>query len=444
MNQLSASKNEIGKDIFQIPINNNDYIIYSPLRQILLKANASGVSAVQEFLSGNNLEKSEFVQTVEQTGLFTPLQEDKVTKLFNKQRPPLSMVTFSLTYSCNLKCVYCYANGGDISGKIDEKTLRPAIELAAKNSKIAGYEVLRVSFHGTGEATLAWDLIEKGVKITKDVATEYNLRPFISLLTNATNITTDRADYIFKHNIHMSISLDGDKSIQDAQRPFRNGKGSFSRINKSIRIFQEKGVHFSIRATVLPENVSRLSEIVEFVALEVYKGAGKLHLEPVEKCGRATNDSSVEELDPDVFIENYKKAVAVGESLGIQVSCSSDFRLGFRNFFCNANGRIFLVLPTGEISSCTRVTMQTDSLAGTFMYGKFDEKSQDFVIDQQRLENLLSIGIENNSKCSNCFCKWHCGGHCVTASMSENGHWDKMCYITRELAKWRLSNLLEQ
>lgn len=440
----TPSPSMVGNDIFAINNGVDDFIIYAPLRQIIFRANGQAVKILHDFLEGDErLSKDETIIKAERMGLFSSFDENQLSSLFNQQWQPLCAVTIALTYSCNLKCIYCYANGGDYIGKVDDEVIKASIELAAKNSKLAGYDFLRLGFHGTGEATLEWEKLKFAVQIAEETAAKEGLKPYISVTTNGTIITEEMADYIFQHDLHISISLDGYDDIQNYQRPKRNGTGSFESILKSLRYLQEKNIHFSFRATVLPENIDKLSRIVQFLHDDIFLGKkGKIIFEPAENVGRAKN-SNLQELNPDLFIENYKQAVSLGQKLGIKVTCSGDLRLGFRRSFCDANGRIFLVLPTGEISSCTRVTTKNDPLAPTFLYGYYDNKSKSFEINEQKLQNLLNLDLHRNEQCKNCYCKWHCAGQCIAANFSDDGHWGKMCYITRELVKWRLNNILD-
>jgi uncharacterized protein len=440
----APSPSIVGHDIFAVNNGVDDFIIYAPLRQILFRANGQAVKTLHDYLEGNeSLSQDEIIVNAERMGLFSPLDDSKLSSLFNQQWQPLSAVTIALTYSCNLNCIYCYANGGDYIGKVDNEVIKASIEFAAQNSKSAGYDFLRLGFHGTGEATLEWEKLKYAVQVAEETATREGLKPYISVTTNGTRITREMADFIVQHDLHISISLDGYDEIQNHQRPTRGGKGSFDSIVTSLRNLQEKNIYFSFRATVLPENIDKLSKIVQFLHDDIFLGKkGKIIFEPAENVGRATK-SNLQELNPDLFIENYKQAVSLGEQLGIKVTCSADLRFGFRRSFCDANGRIFLVLPTGEISSCTRVTTQNDALAPIFHYGYYDNEKKTFVINEQKLQNLVDLDLHRNEQCSKCYCKWHCAGQCLAANYSDDGHWEKMCYITRELAKWRLNSILD-
>lgn len=440
----SQNKKFYEDDIFVIE-DNDEFIVYSPLRQVAFKANSKAVKDIKTLITGSEEDCSqELVASVKATGLLEPLNQETISSLFLKRTPPLTTVSLALTRACNLACIYCYADCGTSDVLMPEELVYDAIKFVAENSKKQGLGQLRLGFHGTGEATLVWELVQKGVSFVEEIADSYDLEPTISLITNGINISPDRADYIVEHKIHLSLSLDGYKEIQDLQRPKRSKRGSsFDNVMQSVRVLKEKGVKFAIRATCTQHNINHLSEIVEFFASEVFLGqGGKVHIEPVELCGRAVT-SGVQNIDPDVFIENYKKAVLVGEANGIRLNCSGDLKAGYQEVFCGANGNNFIVLPDGKVSCCSRVTTLDHELADTFIYGDYNNKHRTFAINKSRLDGLQQLNVHRNDRCQNCFCKWHCAGNCIVRSMSNDGHWDMMCYVTRELVKWRLHRLLE-
>jgi uncharacterized protein len=439
-------REDYGNDIFVIE-DGDEYIVYSPLRQVVFSANASAVKEIQELIDVPKDDFSgEFFDSIKATGILESIDPEAASSLFLKRKSPLTRISLALTLACNLECIYCYASCGDSDVIMSEDTIYAAIETIAENCHNEGFGELRLSFHGTGEVTLVWNLLEKSISFAEKTADKYNLTPAFSLITNATAITPKIADYILEHDIHLSISMDGYKEIQDIQRPKISKKSSFESVMKGIGYLQEREIKFSIRATCTQYNVNHLSEIVEFFASDVFRGArgngGKIHIEPVELCGRAA-ETGVQGIDADVFIENYKKAVLVGDAHGIRLNCSGDLKGGYQEVFCGANGNNFIVFPNGNVSCCSRVSSADHELADAFIYGKYDAENKTFNIDQKKLESLQQLDVTRNDRCKNCYAKWHCAGNCIERSLSSTGNWEMMCYVTRELVKWRLHRLLE-
>lgn len=442
----SQYREDYGFDIFIIE-DGDGYLVYSPLRQVVFSANASAVREIKKLITSPKDDFSdEFLDSINATRILEPINPEAAASLFLKRKSPLTRISLALTLACNLECIYCYASCGDSDVMMSEDIIYSAIETVAENCRENGIDKLRLGFHGTGEVTLAWNLLEKSISFAEETAERYNLKPAFSLISNAAAITPEKADYILEHDIHLSISMDGYKEIQDIQRPKRAKKSSFESVMKSISHLQEREIKFSVRVTCTQYNVNHLSEIVEFFASDVFRGArgngGKIHIEPVELCGRAA-DTGVQGIDADVFIENYKKAVLVGDANGIRLNCSGDLKGGYQEVFCGANGNNFIVFPNGNVSCCSRVSSSDHELADVFIYGKYDIKNKTFNIDQRRLESLQQLDVTRNDRCESCYAKWHCAGNCIERSLSSNGNWEMMCYVTRELVRWRLHRLLE-
>ena len=73
-----------------------------------------------------------------------------------------------LTNLCNLRCTYCYAEGGErpIQNMPHELAFQ-TIDLAAANAEKAGRSHFALVFHGGGEPTQNWDLLTRSVDHAK-------------------------------------------------------------------------------------------------------------------------------------------------------------------------------------------------------------------------------------------------------------------------------------
>ena len=136
-------------------------------------------------------------------------------------------ITINVTQVCNLKCMYCAA-GGD--GTYGDPVTRISIEetIPQLNFLIAGIRPNRkfhISFVG-GEPLL----YPEGIQAIYDYVTEETkakkITPVFSVVTNGT-VITDRVIEMFKKTkLHVTVSLDGEKKINDVMRPTRTGASS--------------------------------------------------------------------------------------------------------------------------------------------------------------------------------------------------------------------------
>ena len=62
------------------------------------------------------------------------------------------------------------------------------------------------------------------------------------------------------NHFHVTLSIDGGKEIQDIQRPFTNGKGSYLKVTQNIQKMRKLRIPISARVTVTHKNVSQLMQ----------------------------------------------------------------------------------------------------------------------------------------------------------------------------------------
>lgn len=439
MNNVTSAK--LAEDLFSITLDNGQYLIYSPLRNFVFEANGAAVTIVAKLINGrapNSDQETSILLFLRENGL---LKESK--RLVSTPQGPFTKLTLSLTYRCNLRCIYCYAAGGESMLVMPWEIAKAAIDHTVQNVIAVKKDTLAITFHGAGEATVVWSLLSKCVDYAEKLAISSGLKIELSLVTNGALInSSDKADWIKQHFRSLSLSMDGPEDLQNLQRPQASGRGSFDDVMLGISKLRAAGMRFTIRSTITSYSVLRQQELVDFFASSVLETGGKLHFEPITACGRALNRNELA-ADGSLFTSVYKEAVILAKARGVVLTCSADALEKVSSSFCGANGRIFCVLPTGEVSGCTRVTKATDSGANTFLYGNYDSVDHSFVLDKTRLNALRCLGLPSLPECSDCFCKWHCAGHCPQTRTAYPDHALAMCKVTQDLVRWRLIKSLE-
>ena len=126
------------------------------------------------------------------------------------------LLALSVTEDCNLRCRYCYACGGKKKTAMSWEKAKRAIDVTAEC-----FPSFKIQFTG-GEPLLNLDLIEKAV----DYLDEIGLQAPCQVQTNATLISSDVAARLKSLKIGIGVSLDGPPQVNDALRPFSDGRGS--------------------------------------------------------------------------------------------------------------------------------------------------------------------------------------------------------------------------
>ncbi len=150
---------------------------------------------------------------------------------------------------CNLRCRYCYTASG--SAFWSSSRILNIDELVKAVEKIldAFPTIKHIAFFGGGEPLLRLDIIKV---ITEKF--ENNIEIF-SITTNGTLINNDIIEFIenYKNKFILTLSIDGPRIVNDINRIYPDGRGTFNDIVKGIELLKEHGLMFDIQATYTRE-----------------------------------------------------------------------------------------------------------------------------------------------------------------------------------------------
>ena len=433
-------------DMFVIAKEDDTYYLYMPLQRRVALVNRATLNAVARFTKSGacalNEAELQTIETLREQGFFPEAPASQPVFPASYDFCPHE-VTLFLTSRCNLRCRYCYANAGEKCVDMPWDMAQAAIDLVAGNAGVLGSPKFAVGFHGGGEPTVAWDVLERAVEYSEAKADALGLDAEIFAATNGL-LSSVKRSYIVEHFSTVNVSLDGPADIQDLNRPKANGKGSYQDVCETLRYFDECGFHYGVRATITSATVHRMEEIVECLCDE--HRLAYLHLEPVWACGRCTLTGEQPPSDA-VFVENFLKARQRGQALGIEVHYSGARLDMLTNKFCGAPGDGFTVLPEGIVTSCYEITDPDDPRAEIFHYGRYSHDRAVFQFDRQKITALQKLSVEHIPFCKDCFCKWHCAGDCLAKVFRASGaavhEGSSRCGLNRSLTLASLDAVIE-
>lgn len=182
---------------------------------------------------------------------------------YNEKWKYLSRGCLNITDACNLACHYCF-----VQQQPHFMTLQTAKDSAdffynnyiykLEHKMINEFEYPELNFFG-GEPTLLWDDII--VPLTQYIKDKYGKKFKLGITSNCTLLSKERVDFLFKNNISLLTSVDGDKNTQDLTRPCQDKtKSSFDMVMKNLPYILEVFPHSVFRATLNQENVSKMFE----------------------------------------------------------------------------------------------------------------------------------------------------------------------------------------
>lgn len=139
-----------------------------------------------------------------------------------------SRLIINISSVCNMACKYCYADEGDygqenVKKLMDRKTLEEGVQAILK---LYPEGVRFIQFFG-GEPLLNKSLLFDSVEIINNIFDEKKLtRPSYSMVTNGTLMDDKVIDFIIENFNAITLSLDGEKDINDCNRIFKDNNGS--------------------------------------------------------------------------------------------------------------------------------------------------------------------------------------------------------------------------
>lgn len=147
-------------------------------------------------------------------------------------------LTLNVANTCNLRCSYCYANGGNYHG---EDALMSA-DLASSAVRIFAKQygnLKRIKFFG-GEPFLNPEAIRAACETCATLVREGMLRdmPDFTTVTNGSILTQKLIDLINQYDIGVTVSYDGDPAMQDKLRPYVSGWGSNDSVLENVQRLQ--------------------------------------------------------------------------------------------------------------------------------------------------------------------------------------------------------------
>ena len=166
------------------------------------------------------------------------------------------------TNDCNLRCKYCFEEcihrekmksiqeiREEFSSFLENDFDKFIFELVEINKSLKRRKT-NICFHGGEPLLVGTDLLEKGFSMVK----KYDSTEF-SIQTNATLINDEMIELFKKYDVHIGISIDGPKEMNDKYRVNANGKGSYDVIVRNLKKMKEEKLLVGALATVTKETI---------------------------------------------------------------------------------------------------------------------------------------------------------------------------------------------
>lgn len=213
------------------------------------------------------------------------------------------------TLRCNHKCQYCHAAVAPMSAKnmdMTKKTAKKVVDTIFFTSSPG----LTIEFQWW-ESLVNWDIVKFITEYAEIKATHLGKHLTFSLVSNLTLMDEEKLDYIIKHNIGVSTSLDWDEETHNFNRTFKDWN-SFEGVTYWIKRINEEYKKRNIQnrvwalLTVTKKTLPRHKEIIDaYVDLWLQS----IFLRPLNPYWFAAAELEKLWYEPREFIDFYKKSM---------------------------------------------------------------------------------------------------------------------------------------
>ena len=325
-------------------------------------------------------------------------------------RPTFFIV--DLTQNCNLHCRYCFREQTKRNESASTNEILKICEYILDYCKKYSIHNFHIQPWG-GEPLLALD----NIFIMQDYFKQNKLFPKFSIETNATLITPQIAENLFRRKISVGISIDGYEDIHNIQRPFNNGKGTFKKVIDGIHNLKEAGyTYFGTISVITSLSVDHIEDIMDKMVKEFGIMNLKFNLARVDKnsCLNVPNSKIPEFIDKLInkLIMLIEEGYPVTE--GNILERVYNLLLRRERNICKSRGcmggkRMVSFNRKGLIFPCEMTDYPEESIGNIY-----DRKD---LIELVRNATLKNPYFEEHkiSECKTCPWWYYCRGGCHTA-----------------------------
>ena len=336
----------------------------------------------------------------------------------------LAKITLQLTQSCNFRCEYCIYSEDHNPRQRSHSNRRMSWAIAKKAVDFlwvhsVDSKSVNVGFYG-GEPLLEFPLIQRVVEYCTDRFSGKKLT--FSMTTNGSLLTDEMIRYFQANDVSIMISLDGPKEVNDRNRVFPDGRGTYDTVVEHIGRVREVAPEYAdklrismvmdpandfdcINSICLEANTFDKQKVmaslvdrdydtagVEFSEEYAWKSEYHRFLAVISHFGRFPEGevSPITGRSVSMALADHSRMEAFAELHPVDAP-SGPCVPGQMRLFVDVNGRLF---------PCERVS----EISPAMCIGTLDDG-----FDLTAADRLLNVGRLTESACKQCWCFRYCG-----------------------------------
>lgn len=355
-------------------------------------------------------------------------QADSIIEEIDKK---ISAIILMIVQECNLRCVYCYGNGGEYENKgmMTRQTAFESVDFLIRNSD---EKELFITFFG-GEPLLNFKLIKEVVEYCKLKEKETGKTFRYSITTNGTLINEEIEEFLKKNKFVIQISIDGKKDKHNANRYDINGIGSYDTVIEKTKNLRKESI-VSARATVSSNNMGYVEIFEHLVSLG-------FRVVPIAIAKNMLKDSDYDKLynEYERYIYHFESLIQAGNFVKAKkmidlFSAIEKIEYGSERYLgCGVARNMYAVDIDGRLYPCHRFVANKEYSLGDIKSG----------VSKNRSEFIRNLLIGNHDQCKTCWAQNLCLGGCPNENLLETGSINKASERNCILTKLMYEKLIE-
>jgi His-Xaa-Ser system radical SAM maturase HxsB len=328
-----------------------------------------------------------------------------------------SLHIFVITNQCNGYCIYCQAQH---VSSMDKSIM--SYDVAQKSVDIAlssPSRYLSFEFQG-GEPLMGFDvikfIIEYAEKNKGNHIIEFNLVSNLSLLDNY------MTEFFIIHNVSISTSLDGNKSLHDTNRPMINNESSYNSVVQRIHAIRDINLNIGAIQTTTRKSLYTARSIVDEY---VKQGFVSIFIRPLTPLGFAATRWEDIGYSANDYTDFYKEAIHYIIDLNKR---SVQIKEGYASLFlskilhgnalnymelrspCGAGIGQLAYYLNGDIYTCDEARMLAEMGNQTFKLGNVFENTYDELMNSSSCKaSCAASTLESLPESCDCVYQPYCG-----------------------------------
>jgi uncharacterized protein len=320
----------------------------------------------------------------------------------------MATLVLEVAQDCNLRCSYCYADGGGYGGERRLLSAEMAREAVRHLLQQAGERKAVTLVLFGGEPLLNMPAVAAAVEAAESEGRRTGKRVQISLTTNGTLLKPRIVNFLHRHKVAVAVSLDGPPDLHDANRPDAAGKGSYAKILPNLqRLLHNSPVPVAARVTLTPEQWGRIEEVFEHLRGLGFHEVGIAPASPITRELLPGPEQEERLLDGfAAMARRFRQEADQGRILPFSniLDLLGRLHLGqTRSIACGAGFGYLAVDAAGKFFPCHRLAGEKEFEVGNLETG----------VDNAKIASSLArLTAGKKQMCSGCWARTLCSGGC--------------------------------